>query len=331
MGLLHQQVWVRDPKDFGKRQGRRHQPTAAKESQRWLNGVAATEQALPPGRPVVTVADREADFYDLFAAPRRPGHDLLIRAKSRRRIRHEAALLSRGITACPVAGQITVRLPRADGRPGRTATLTLRHGTFAIEPPCTHPRRAQLRPLPLTTVLAQEENPPPGVKPVRWLLLSTLAVSSAADAARLVRWYARRWLIERYNLVLKSGCRIEDLQLTDGARLRRALATYALVAWRLLWLTYEARRNGDRACGEVLTPAEEQVLQRHFERSPTAGALSLQEAVRRIARLGGFLARRRDEEPGVQVLWRGLRRLQAMATGWELALSQHDPPDVGNA
>src|SRR5207302_579524 len=148
---------------------------------------------------------------------------------------HEAGLLSRGIAACPASGQVTVRLPRADGRPGRTATLTLRAGTFALAPPSTHPQRAQLPPLPLTVVQAQEENPPPGVKPVHWLLVSTLAVADGAAAARLVRWYARRWLIERYNFVLKSGCRIEALQLRHGDRLRRALATYAVVAWRLLW------------------------------------------------------------------------------------------------
>jgi hypothetical protein len=330
LGLLHQHVWVRDPKDFGKRQRRRRQPTAAKESQRWLDGLAATERALP-GRRVITLADREADFYDLFAAPRQPGHELLIRAKSRRRIRQEAGLLSRGIAACPAGGQVTVRLPRADGRPGRTATLTLRWGTFAIAPPSTHPRRAQLPPLPLTAVRAQEENPPPGVKPVHWLLVSTLAVAEATDAARLVRWYTRRWLIERYNFVLKSGCRLEALQLTHGDRLRRALATYAVVAWRLLWLTYAARQHGDRAAAEVLTPAEEQVLQQHFGRPAEEGPLSLREAVRWIARLGGFLARRRDEAPGVQVLWRGLRRLEDLARGWQLALSQHDPPLVGNA
>src|SRR5262249_21934640 len=124
---------------------------------------------------------------------------------------------------------------------------------------------------------------------------------------------------------------LEALQLTHGDRLRRALATYAVVAWRLLWLTYAARQHGERACTEVLTPAEEQVLQQHFGRPREETPLSLRAAVQQIARLGGFLARRRDEAPGVKVLWRGLRRLQDLAKGWQLALSLHDPPVVGNA
>jgi hypothetical protein len=326
VGLLDQRVWVRNDADFGKRTDRRHRPTAAKESQRWLDGLSGTEAALPSGQAVVTVADREADFYDLFATPRRPGHDLLIRAKSRRRIRHEARLLGHGIATRPSGGQLRVKLPRANGRPGRTAPLVLRYGTFAIEPPSTHPDRKHLPALPVTVVLAEERNPPPGVAPVRWLLLSTLTVRCFADAVRLIRWYARRWLIERYNFVLKSGCRAEKLQLETATRLERALATYAVVAWRLLWLTYAARRDPDAPCDGVLEPEEWRVLQGHGGQEPTATPPSLREAIGLVARLGGFLGRRADGVPGVQVIWRGLSRLQDLLTGYRLAIRQHRTP-----
>jgi hypothetical protein len=328
LGLLAQEVWARPDADFGKRRDRNRKETQDKESQRWLDGLAATEQALPPGQAVVTVADREADFYDLFAAPRRPGHDLLIRARSRRRIKHEARLLGHGIATSPARGRLRVKLPRANGRPGRTATLTLRWGTFAIEPPSTHPRRRQLAALPLTVVLAEEANPPPGVPAVRWLLLSTLPVRRCGDAVRLVRWYARRWLIERFNYVLKSGCRLEQLQLQTAARLERALATYAIVAWRLLWLTYAARRDQDGPCDEVLEPEEWQVLQAHSGQQPTAAPPRLREAVGLVARLGGFLGRRGDGAPGVRVLWRGLGRLEDLVTGYRLARQQVTLPDT---
>lgn len=58
--------------------------------------------------------------------------------------------------------------------------------------------------------------------------------------------------MERYHYVLKSGCRIGQLQLVTAERLQRALATYAVAAWRLLWLTYEARRNPESSCEAVL-------------------------------------------------------------------------------
>src|SRR5262249_32212088 len=106
LGLLHQRVWARARRQRGQRQPRRRKETAAKESQRWLDGLAATEAALPPERLVLTIADREADFYDLFAAPRRPGHDLLIRAKERRRVHHAAGLLGPAVRASAAAGPV---------------------------------------------------------------------------------------------------------------------------------------------------------------------------------------------------------------------------------
>src|SRR5437764_1303421 len=84
---------------------------------------AATEVVLPADQTVVTVADREADFYDLFAAPRRAGSHLLIRAKPRRRVRQVEGLLGRAVRATAAAGAMTVELRRGDDRPPRQATL----------------------------------------------------------------------------------------------------------------------------------------------------------------------------------------------------------------
>ena len=101
-------------------------------------------------------------------------------------------------------------------------------------------------------ILAEEDNPPTGHQAVRWLLVTSLPVSSLEDALRCLHWYSYRWLIERFHFVLKSGCRFEDLQLENAERLKRALASYLIVAWRLLWLTYEARRQPEQPCSEVL-------------------------------------------------------------------------------
>jgi hypothetical protein len=321
LGIVHQRLWVRHPEDLGKRAQRRHRETAAKESQRWLTAQAATDRLLPADRTVITIGDREADFYDLFAAPRRAGRHLLVRAKSRRAVRHEARLLLAAVRRGPAQGQVTLELGRRPDRSARPATVTVRYGTFAIKPPSTHPRRKDLAPLSVTAVLVEEDHPPPGQTAVRWLLMTTLPVQSFAEAVQVVRWYSLRWLIERYHFTLKSGCRVEQLQLAKAARLKRALATYGIVAWRLLWLTYEAREHPEVAGDRVLSAQEWQVLQRHFTKSARVPRRppTLRQAVRWIAQLGGFLARKGDGEPGVKVLWRGLRRLQDLATGSQLA------------
>jgi hypothetical protein len=325
LGLLHQHVWMRCPDERGKRKDRRHKETADKESQRWLDTEAACIAALPADRTVVMIADRECDFYDYFAVVRRPGQHVLVRAKLRRRIAGSKELLGVATRAGAVAGTLTVRVPRQDGQPGRQATLAVRYGAFALQPPSTHPRRKELSTLPLRTVLVEEVNPPAGAKPLQWLLLTTLAIESFADAERLVRWYTYRWRIERYHFVLKSGCRLEELQLETAERLRRAIALYAMVAARLLHLTYRARQEPEASCEPAVSRPEWEVLWQHFcmgqplpERPP-----NLQQAVRWIARLGGFLDRKHDGEPGVKVLWRGLRTLRAMVVGFQLGKAAH--------
>jgi Transposase DNA-binding/Transposase Tn5 dimerisation domain len=333
LGLIDQRTWTRDRATLGKRALRNEKETADKESQRWLDALTATEAALPAEKTILTVADREADFYDLFAQPRRPGSHLLIRAKPRRRVRHVERLLGASVRAHPAAGTIVVELKRGDDRPPRQATLTIRFATLDVAPPSTHPRRKSLPDLRITAILAEEENPPQGQKPVRWWLVTTLPITTLADAEQAVRWYTLRWLIERYHYVLKSGCRIENLQLETAARLDRAVATYAVVAWRLLWLTYEARRHPEASCEGVLPREHWQVLHQVVQKTDQtpASAPSLRAAVRQIARLGGFLARKGDGEPGVKTIWRGLRRLEDLLTGWKLSLKNPAYRVVGNA
>ena len=324
LGLLHQAVWVRDPEQVGKRHRRRQRETKDKESQRWLTALQASEAEVAEGRTVVTVADREADIYDLFALPRRPGSELLIRGTHNRRVNDEGYLWQ-AVQQAPVAGQYTFTVQRREDVPARQATMSVRFTQVMVQPPRNRRGRSALPAVAINLVLAQEEAAPAGVKPVQWLLLTTLAVTTFSDALRCVRWYSYRWLIERYHFVLKSGCRVEELQLETAERLECALATYCIVAWRLLWLTYEARRSPEAPCSSVLETHEWQALYCTIHQTPVPPAQppTLQQAVRWIAQLGGFLRRKSDGQPGTKTIWRGLRRLHDIAATWQLL---HPPP-----
>lgn len=320
-GLIYQQVWARDPKTLGKKHKRRKLPTKDKESQRWLDTLSFSQDAIPSDKQVITVADREADIYDLFALPRREGSHLLIRVSYNRRVEHEAKYLWEAVRQSPVLGEVTVDIGRRGNQPARKATLSIRIARLSICPPSNRPDRASLPSIPVYMVLAEEDAPPEGVKPVCWLLLATFPVETFAEAIRCVKYYSYRWLIERYHFVLKSGCGLEKLQLEKAEGIHRALATYCIVSWRLLWLTYEARYSPDSPCDRVLKTYEWQALCCHFHKTSVPPIIppNLHEAVVMIARLGGFLARKSDGEPGVKTIWRGLRRLHDIAQGWQLA------------
>ena len=319
-GLAWQHVWVRDPAAVGQRHQRRQRATADKESQRWLAGVVGSEAVIPPEIALVTIADREADLYDLFALPRRAGHDLLIRAAQDRTLADATEPLWATAQAGTRLGVHTVTVGRRPDQPIRTATLTVRVAAVQLAPPVHHRQRASCLSIPVWAIWAEEEQPPAGCAAVHWLLLTTLPVTTADEARTCLGWYAVRWLIERYHFVLKSGCRIEALQLATAARLERALALYSIVAWRLLWLTYLARQTPDAPCTVALAPAAWQALWCAHHQTPTLPDTppTLAEAVRWIARLGGFLGRTGDGAPGVKVLWRGLQHLDDLTAMYTL-------------
>ncbi len=325
-GLVWQTSWARDPEETGKSQDRKRKPTEEKESVRWLVTERETLSQLPNKR-VVTVADREADIFDLLRRERRAGAYLLIRAGQDRRVSSEANRLFATIEQAPVAGERVVRLNRREDRPGRDAKLRLRYLPVTVEPPTGRSDRKALPSVACVALLVEEEGAPDGETPVRWLLLTTLPVTTLEEAWECVRWYSLRWLVERYHYVLKSGCRVEELQLKAKDRLETALALYAVVAWRLLWLTYLSRKEPEASCERVFEPDEWRVLLLATGQTPPPPQPPpLRDMVRALARLGGFLGRKHDGEPGVKVLWRGWQRLSDLVAG--ARLQKEIPPPV---
>ncbi len=333
LGLVQQYSWCRDPAHFGKRQQRRGKDTADKESQRWLDALHDSQHWLTPGQKALFIADREGDFYDLLAAPRRPGVHILVRAKSRRALADEDALLGEAVRTAPVCGSKTVTLYDEHGRKKRQATVVIRYRRCRLQPPATHPQRRHLRALPITVIEVVEPDPPAGAEPARWLLLTSCRVRSARQAKALVGYYALRWRCEGFHSILKGGgCRVEQLQLERRERLEKAIAVYSIVAMRILRLQYRARDEPQAASAEEFTALELQVLRQHLEaeRREAVGSLTLHDAVRAIAQLGGFLGRKGDGEPGAQTLWKGIRRLMDLVQGYLLAQPRgtltHGPP-----
>jgi hypothetical protein len=319
LGILHQQMWSRAGKVS---KGHRQRQIEEKESRRWLESLEVTQRAIPETVQVITIADREADIYELFAHPRPGNSELLIRAAQNRNTKREAYSeevepLFDLIASCEIAGQKEIELQRTPRRRPRKARLTVRYGHVWLQPPA---HLKHLEAIEMWAVLAEEEEAPAGESAVRWLLLSTTEIRDYEEACESLRRYGQRWTIDRYFYALQTGCRVEQLQLERGERLERAVATYSIVAWRLLWLMYEARRNPERSVEGILAPEEWRslyLLSNQTKEVPLE-VPTLGESVRRIAKLGGFLGRKGDGEAGIQTIWRGWTRLMDAIAVWEL-------------
>jgi hypothetical protein len=319
MGILHQQMWSRERKVS---KTARQRAIEEKESVRWLESLEVTQQVIPETVQVITVADREADIFELFAHPRPSHSELLIRAAQNRNTKREAYSeevqpLFEVIAQSEIAGYKTIELQRTPRRKARKAELSVRYARVWLQPPA---HLGQLEPIEMWVVLAEEEHPPEKEKPVRWLLLSTVVIENFEDACECLRRYTARWVIERYFFSLQTGCRVEQLQLESGDRLERAVATYSIVAWRLLWLMYEARRNPERTVEGILEPAEWRSLYllAHRTKDRSTEIPTLGECVQWMAKLGGYLGRKGDGNPGIQTMWCGWIRVNEAAEVWSL-------------
>ena len=325
LGLAHHQVWTRQAEDFGKRHTRKQRPIQDKESHKWLRSLEATAhlQGALPDVCFVNVADREADIYDFFRLARKLDVHLLVRAAWNRRVDQPEKYLWDHLRAQPVAGYHTVEVPRRPANKGRQAQLTVRFAAVNLQPPRYRCSDKNLEPVAVWAIYALEEEPPPGLAPISWMLLTTIPVTTLEESIEKIQYYTCRWSIELLFKILKSGCRIEELQLETGARLRRCLAVYSVVAWRVLFLTMQSRQQPDMSCEAILEPEEWQALYcfSHETSQAPSEPPTLREATRLIARLGGFIGRRRDGHPGPITIWRGLQRLKDIAFAWRLGRS----------
>lgn len=328
LGLMEQQVWVRQDEDMGKRHQRHDLPFEEKESYKWVKGLPAPA-APQPQQPYVVVCDAEAHIYAFLDEMYEQGLDFIVRAADARSFTQAGQALFTTLAHQPVQQHFRFSLKRHPEREAREAVLELRFSHLTLK----RPQRAVAKRATLTVFVVDvlEPHPPNGEAAVHWVLLTSLPVDTVEQAHQITLWYTYRWLVERFHFVLKSGCKLEESQLRQAERLERLLAVYSLVAWKLLWLTYQARQTPAAACTVALQTVEWHALYAFIHRTQAVPntAPSLRQAVRWIGQLGGFLARKGDGEPGVKVLWRGWTRLQDIVSMW---LISHPPSDplVGN-
>jgi len=317
LGLIDVQAWARDPDLHGQKSKSRS--IESKESAKWLRSYEATVavQAACPQTMVVSVGDREADIYELFTLARSKPHGpkLLIRAEHNRLVADGNARLWDHMQVQSVADVRVVDVPRTKSNRARRATLAIRYSAVTLSPP---EKKKPLGEIRVWAVLASEIDPPAGESPLEWMLLTTVEVSTAAEACEKLDWYAKRWGIEVYHKAIKSGCRVEERQLATEARLENCLAIDLVVAWRIMHMTMLSRRDPDQPCTSFFDEHEWQALYgftQGLENIP-AETPTLRTVIRDVAKLGGFLGRKSDGEPGIKCLWLGLQRLDDIARAW---------------
>jgi hypothetical protein len=321
LGLLSQTTWARQevPEEGYQENILRLQCTAIeeKESSKWLQALHETVGRAPRGVQVITVADRESDFFEFFTQAEEQRARFLIRARTDRMLVPEESAgfesILEAYASADVLGTLTVKIPGNGKRKARTAQVEVRVAPVTIKPP---QRRGAAKasgstePISVNVIGATESAPPEGQAAISWVLLTNLPVPDFDCAAEKVQWYAKRWGIETWHKVLKSGCKVEDCLLETAERLARYLTLFSIIGVRLMHVAYLARAQPDIPATDVFSQEEIEAVHVHlYKKLPPREPPSLREVVRMIGRIGGHLGRKCDGEPGMTVLWRGWMRL----------------------
>lgn len=302
-GVVDAWLWARPP------QGE----ATVKESVRWVEGyeIVADLAEQTPATRLVYIADREGDLRVLMDAAARRGHpaDWLVRATHNRKTITGDKLWTR-VEGGEALGAIEFALPATAVRPARRVRQTLYRETVTL------PARTGAPTVTVTAILAREDGAPEGATPVDWRLLTNRSADTLDAVVELIEWYRRRWLIEIFFRILKSGCRVEALQLGTLERLERALILYLIIAWRILHLVTWGRESPNLSCEGVFDPEEWRAAWIVAHRKPPPDIPPpLGQMTRLIAGFGGFLGRKSDGYPGPKAIWEGMQKVYAFAIG----------------
>ncbi len=335
LGVAHQEPFLR--KTAPKGETKREREQRERESQVWERSVQAIGQP-PAGVQWIHVGDRYSDMFPFLSLCRQTHCDFVVRAAQDRCVdllveQADAPVPRRSHHKRPpdqppqqhlfevvggwsAQGQQELELPASKQSKARTAHLTISFGSVRLLPPLSQ-QASSLRPLVVWVVHVWEPEPPEGVEPVEWVLLTSVPVQTVEQAWERVDWYRGRWIVEDYHQGLKTGCRIEQRQIQSYESLRRLLGLLAPAAVRLLQVRAAARQYPEQQALQVLPTEVVQVVA--AKAGLPAAQLTAQQCWYTIARFGGYLARKGDGPPGWKTLWRGWLQVQTLLEGVHLA------------
>lgn len=288
-----------------------------RESDLWGNLVA--EVGSPPaGSQWVHVFDRGGDYFEAMCRIQLSRCDFVIRAsKLNRNVLNAAGKtvsLATAIQDAELLGSYELNLRSRVGVKARTASIEVSCVRIEMPRPRHHTAWAKqcgIETISMNVVVVQEVGFVKGAKPIRWVLLTSLDVKTFADAWQVIIDYENRWLIEEYHKVIKTGCSIECHALRSAERLEPLVGLISILGVRLFRLKLLGRNDRARQAKNYV-PATWIKALKLLRPKIAVSSLTVYDFFRELAKLGGFLGRTHDGEPGWQTIWRGHQKMKSL-------------------
>jgi hypothetical protein len=317
VGLAGQTIHYRQPVPAGEKQ--RQRLGRSRESDIW--GKVIDQVGPAPEQVRFThVFDRGADNFEVYCHLLLTRTDWVVRAAQLKRlvvVEDKKMQLREHLDTLPAAGTYELSVPANNNQPARIASLEVRYSLISLPAPrdCGRfVRKCGIHSIAMWVVDVREVNPPPKVAPLRWVLLTSHAVTTLEEALQVVGYYEQRPRIEEFHKALKMGCRLESRLYETAERWEAITAMLSIVAVRLLQLKTFAQTQPQRPAEEIVPRKWIQMLSA-VRTGKHKVIHTVYEFFRALAGLGGHLGRKRDGEPGWITLWRGFNKLHLLLRG----------------
>ncbi len=299
LGLVAGKIWTRQGRVTVPHDKR---PLEQKESERWVSTASRAKQVLSAAAMVTVIDDREGDIYAKWASVSAANFHLLTRSMHDRVLADGASMYATA-AAWPVADTATIDVTARPQGASRSLAETVQ----------------------LTLVEVAEVDPPAGVEPLHWYLLTTHDVSDATSAWQIVNWYKKRWVIEQlFRLIKTQGLQLEDSRIETADRLLKLTAMAAKAATMILQLVQARDGRSAEPASNVFNGQQIKLLAalaKKYEgrtklQSNPHPETSLAWASWIIARLGGWDGYPRTK-PGPITMRHGLEYFLGIAAAWQ--------------
>jgi len=316
-GILDQLIW-------GRTETQEEKLLIKKESDKWIRNLRYGKEIkkINTEGKIVYVCDREADIWDLMSEIQKQKSEFVIRSKTPKSIVRYAK-------NSKLVGEykLEIEVSKKNGetkyhqeRKKQEIIFEIKIGKMDLSKSNYNHNEQRSKELEIYLVTAQEKTPPTDREELKWILKTNRPIKSLEEASRIIEIYKNRWKIESFHKILKSGCQVERTRLAEADRIKKYLTAMMVVAWRLHFVTMINKLEIDEDCTMVLSEGEWKALYCKIHRTKITPQKppTLKQAIRWIAQLGGFLARKGDGDPGIVTIWRGWNKLTELSEFYEI-------------
>lgn len=282
----------------------------------WIDALKKMRERLgDTQKKVITVADREGDFYEFLHRLVVENEEFVIRSRHNRILgeiyQSKGEKLRETLSRAAIEGSMQVEIQDVNSREIKEITLFLKATQIILPIPKKMAKDSihenGYTSITLHVVQAYNEEH-------EWILLTKLPIDTLEQIKKIVIIYKSRWHIEDYHKVLKTGYQVDEIYLhTSKEAIKKLLILSSISACRLYWLIYIGRREASIKADQLFEEFEWKAIYVYFKEPIPNECPSVSEVMLKIARLGGYKDNKWANPPGIKTIWIGYQQFTVAA------------------